>query len=330
MFKKWINLFIVLFLVHSMGCGAQNNTASSSMDSVDRTTLSKPLDVAVDPIANEIFIANNMDNSLVAFERTDQGNATPKRIIKGSTTTINWPFDVVLDPVHHEVIVANQLSNVLLGFSMTSNADVSPLWHQFLYSDIFSVDTGGFGISLEKNLLVVLDTIIDTLVAYPLTGTGTLNYEHKLVITAFYDKGRAADIAIDNVNKNIFVLFSRAIAVYPLDFIETTQPLRTITSIDISSGAKIAIDTINDEIAITNQDGNSIIFLPLSASGDVHAIRKIAGAATLLNKPFGVAIDPINNEVFVTNINNNSVTVYSRTDDGNTSPLRIIKGPDSN
>ncbi len=330
MYKKMSKLFLILFLLDNIGCGTQNNTASSSQDSVDHTTLSKPLDVAVDPVANEIFIANNMDNSIVVFERIVQGNAPPKRIIKGSNTTIHWPSDLVLDPIHHEVIVANHLSNVILGFSLTSNADVSPSWHQFLYSGIFSVDTVGFDINLEKNVFVALDNTLDTLVSYPLTGTGALNYEHKLVISAFYDKGPVEDIAIDKVNKNIFVLFDRAIAVYPLDFIETTLPLRTMTSRDISSGAKIAIDTMNEEIAVTNQNGNNIAFLSLSASGDVNAIRKISGAATRLDNPYGIDIDPVNNEVFVTNTNNDSVTVYSRTGDGNIAPLRIIKGPDNN
>ncbi len=330
MYKKLSKLFLILVLLDNLGCGTQNTTASSSRDRVDHTTLSEPLDVAVDPVANEIFVANNMDNSLVVFGRTAQGNASPKRIIKGSNTTIHWPSDIVLDPVHQEVIVANHLSNVILGFSLTSNANISPLWHQFLNSGIFSVDTGGFDISLENNVIVALDNTLGTLVTYPLTGTGTLNYDHKLIISAFYDKGYVEDIAIDNVNKNIFVLFDRAIAVYPLDFIETTLPSRKITSIDISSGAKIAIDTINDEIAVTNQNGNNIVFLPLSASGDVNAIRKISGTATLLNNPYGIDIDTINNEVFVTNINNDSVTIYARTDDGNIAPLRIIKGPDSN
>jgi 6-phosphogluconolactonase (cycloisomerase 2 family) len=329
MCKKWYKVFLILLMSGIFGCGTHNDSSSSAAsDTVDHTTLSTPADIVVDSKANEILIANKSGDSIVVFNRTANGDAYPKRVIKGSNTTIRWPNNLVINPVTEEIIVANDLSNQVLAFPLSSDNDVSPSWHQYLDVGMWEADVIGVDINVEKNVLVVFDSITGSLASYPLTGTGELNYYHRLTVSAFYDKGPITDIAIDKGNNNIYVLFERAIAVYPLDFTKTTEPLRTITSVDISSGRSIVIDNINDEIAITNHNGDNIVFFPLSAAGDMDAIRKISGAKTLLNIPCGIAIDPVNNEVFVTNINSNSITIYERTANGNVAPLRVIKGPD--
>lgn len=327
MYKIWYKVFFISIIAGMLGCGSQNNTAISTTDTVDHTTLSKPLDIAVNSQSNELFVSNNLKHSILVFKRTANGNALPSRVISGSNTTISWPDNLILNPALNEIIVSSGMNNEILGFPLSSDGDVNPSWHQFL---THTEDVVGFDISVDKNVLVVFDGITGSLVSYPLTGTGKLDYYHRLTVSAFYDKGSIMDMAIDNVNKNIYILLERALAVYPLGFTEATEPLWTMTSVDISSGSKMAIDNVNNEIAIVNHAGNNIVFFPLTGNGDLNALRRISGTNTLLNKPEGIAIDTVNNEIFLTNTGNNSITVYSRTANDNTAPLRIIKGPTKN
>ena len=53
-----------------------------------------PMGVAVDEANNEIFVANNGDNSVLVFARTATGNVQPKRVIRGPATGIKGPMGV--------------------------------------------------------------------------------------------------------------------------------------------------------------------------------------------------------------------------------------------
>jgi DNA-binding beta-propeller fold protein YncE len=55
-----------------------------------------PLGVAVDPVANEIFVADIAAGSLKVFDRTAEGNAVPLRTISGGQTGLSRPSSVYL------------------------------------------------------------------------------------------------------------------------------------------------------------------------------------------------------------------------------------------
>jgi len=142
-------------------------------------------------------------------------------------------------------------------------------------------------------------------------------------------------MAVDTVHDEIFVtyrnddgtvsfidVFSRPTASGP------TTPLRTISGssglTELRSPMQTAVDTVHDEIFVTNID-NRITVYPRTANYDQVPTRTISGASTGLNAPYGIAVDTDHDEIFVTN-GNATIRVYARTANGNAVPTRTISG----
>ncbi len=91
----------------------------------------------------------------------------------------------------------------------------------------------------------------------------------------------------------------------------------------------IAIDPINDEIAIMNPFAEAILFFRGGASGEEAPVRIIQGPSTYLSRQFGgldrIAVDPVNNEVFVPG--RGGILVFSTRANGDVAPLRVLMGP---
>jgi DNA-binding beta-propeller fold protein YncE len=88
----------------------------------------------------------------------------------------------------------------------------------------------------------------------------------------------------------------------------------------------IEVDTVNDEIVVTNAFAEAILFFRGEAKGEETPIRIIQGTKTLLKEPKTAAVDGINNEVFVPQQRTNSILVFRRDEGGDVAPIRIIHG----
>jgi DNA-binding beta-propeller fold protein YncE len=87
----------------------------------------------------------------------------------------------------------------------------------------------------------------------------------------------------------------------------------------------LAVDTVNNEIAIANNGDNSILIFRRSDEGDVQPVRVIKGKLTNIDRPMGIAIDARNNELWVANSGSHSAVVFGRTAKGNIAPKRVIR-----
>jgi len=107
----------------------------------------------------------------------------------------------------------------------------------------------------------------------------------------------------------------------------------------------LALDTVNDEVAVTHQKRNRISIFARTTNTDTNPAattnRTISGSRTGLADPHGVFIDTTVNEIYVVNAGEAvavvgglpagstalpSITVYARTANGNVAPLRTIQG----
>jgi len=107
----------------------------------------------------------------------------------------------------------------------------------------------------------------------------------------------------------------------------------------------LALDTVNDEVAVTHQKRNRISIFDRTTNTDTNPgatpKRTITGALTKLANPHGIFIDTALNEMYVVNAGHSitvtggiplgstappSITVYARTAKGNVAPLRTIQG----
>jgi DNA-binding beta-propeller fold protein YncE len=100
-----------------------------------------PMGVAVDEVNNEIFVANNGDNSVLVFARTATGNVQPKRVIRGAATGIKGPMGVSI--AKDEVWVANFGDHTALVFPRQAAGNVAP--RRILRNAPAGRETSGFG-----------------------------------------------------------------------------------------------------------------------------------------------------------------------------------------
>jgi DNA-binding beta-propeller fold protein YncE len=68
-----------------------------------KTRLNLPLGVYVDTARDEIYVANDGDDSVLVFERTTSGDVAPARVIAGPATGLQNPAGVFVDAKNDEI-----------------------------------------------------------------------------------------------------------------------------------------------------------------------------------------------------------------------------------
>jgi DNA-binding beta-propeller fold protein YncE len=100
-----------------------------------------PMGIAVDEANNEMFVANNGDNSILVFARTATGNVQPTRVIRGPATGIKGPMGVAV--ANDEIWVANFGDHTALVFPRTAAGNVAP--RRVVRNAPAGKETSGFG-----------------------------------------------------------------------------------------------------------------------------------------------------------------------------------------
>ena len=111
--------------VYSMD--ASGNAAPLRVIEGPATMMNWPAHLAFHEERQELFVANDADNSILVFSATAEGNAAPIRVIKGPNTGIQHPPGIALDSKLDELYVASMGTPSVTVFPVTANGDVSPL-----------------------------------------------------------------------------------------------------------------------------------------------------------------------------------------------------------
>jgi DNA-binding beta-propeller fold protein YncE len=110
--------------VYSMD--ASGNAKPLRMITGPKTLLNWPAHLAYSEERQELFVANDADNSILVFRTDDQGDVAPTRIIKGPKTGIKHPPGIALDTKMGELYVANMGTPSITVFPVTATGDVPP------------------------------------------------------------------------------------------------------------------------------------------------------------------------------------------------------------
>jgi len=92
-----------------------------------KTRLNWPSGIYVDPISDQIAVANTGDNSILFFPREATGDVAPVRIIKGPATGLDNPVSVVVDTKNDEIWVANWDAHTATVYPRDAKGNVAPL-----------------------------------------------------------------------------------------------------------------------------------------------------------------------------------------------------------
>jgi DNA-binding beta-propeller fold protein YncE len=92
-----------------------------------QTRLNWPSGLYYDTDRQELFVANDADDSILVFRGTASGNAAPIRVIKGSRTGIKNPTGIFVDTRNREIVVSNMGNHMATVFPRDANGNVAPI-----------------------------------------------------------------------------------------------------------------------------------------------------------------------------------------------------------
>jgi len=91
------------------------------------TRLNWPAHVYFDSENQEIFVANDAEDSILVFAGDADGNAAPIRVLQGPNTGIKNPTGLLVDLVNDELIVANMGNHSATTYPRDADGDTPPL-----------------------------------------------------------------------------------------------------------------------------------------------------------------------------------------------------------
>ena len=106
---------------------ASGDTAPLQVIEGPQTQLDWPAGLYLDQDAGELFVANDIGDSILVFRETDDGDAKPVRILKGPKTGLKNPTGVYGDSKNHELVAANMGNHSATVYPLTASGDVAPL-----------------------------------------------------------------------------------------------------------------------------------------------------------------------------------------------------------
>jgi hypothetical protein len=91
------------------------------------TQLDWPGAMSLDPDTGDLYVANDMGQSIIVFHGTDEGDVAPARAIKGANTGLSYPTGVFVDAKNKEVWASNLGNSTATVYPLMANGDVAPL-----------------------------------------------------------------------------------------------------------------------------------------------------------------------------------------------------------
>jgi DNA-binding beta-propeller fold protein YncE len=106
---------------------ADGDTAPLRVIQGAKTQLDWPGAMSVDPDTGDLYVANDMGQSILVFRRTDRGDVAPARVVKGPRTHLSYPAGVFVDARNKELWASNLGNSTATVYPLTSDGDVAPL-----------------------------------------------------------------------------------------------------------------------------------------------------------------------------------------------------------
>ena len=116
-----------LLYVNNWGNVSDYKVAGSGHFEGAKTQLDWPGAMSVDPDTGDLYVANDMGQSILVFRRTDRGDVAPARVVKGPRTHLSYPAGVFVDARNKELWASNLGNSTATVYPLTADGDVAPL-----------------------------------------------------------------------------------------------------------------------------------------------------------------------------------------------------------
>ncbi len=306
--------------------------------------------LVVDPIRNEVIMAEENNFSILVYDRTANtppgaALSEPKRMIQGESTFLEFACGVYVDPTTGDIYgINNDTLNWMTVFDRNARGNAAPNRKLATPHSTFSI------VADEENqelLMTVQDphavvtfkkTAKDQdapvrllqgpktqmadphgLALDPKTGliyvTNWGTHNERRIPAVGGGTGRGArkpnwPVGGDQSIPGSGYFRPPSITVYRKDAQGDVAPLRVIH--------------------VANDTGDSVTVYRADADGDVAPIRILKGPRSMIKNPTGVALDLKNNELWVANFGNHSATVFPIDAAGDPVPKRVIRSGPAN
>src|SRR5881409_3536170 len=106
---------------------ASGDTAPLRVIQGSKTQLDWMGGMSLDPDNGDLYVANDVGNSILVFHETDDGDVAPARIIKGEKTGLSRPAGISVDMKNKEVWVSNMGNSSATCYSLKDNGNATPV-----------------------------------------------------------------------------------------------------------------------------------------------------------------------------------------------------------
>jgi DNA-binding beta-propeller fold protein YncE len=106
---------------------AEGNTAPMRVIQGPKTQLNWFGGMQVDPQTGDLWVANDIGQSVLVFKGTDNGDVAPTKVIKGNRTGLSHPAGVSIDAVNREIWVVNLGNSSATAYSLTASGNAAPV-----------------------------------------------------------------------------------------------------------------------------------------------------------------------------------------------------------
>jgi DNA-binding beta-propeller fold protein YncE len=277
--------------------------------------------IAVDPVRNEVIMADENRSNLVVYDRRTNTPPTarmsePKRIVGGTRAFLEYVCSVYVDPVTGDIYgVNNDTMNWLPVFGRDQQGNIAP-------KRKLRPPHTTFGIAVDEVAQEMFLTIQDdhAVVVFRKDAKD----EDKALRVLQGSRTKMADphgMALDPKRGEIFITNWGTSNERP--------PLTegggggNVDRTDFPVGRRRAFPGSG------KIEAPSITIYPKNAQGDTPPTRIIQGPRTQLNWPTAVAVHPERGELFVANDTGHAVLVFPVDANGDVAPIRVLKGPRS-
>ena len=308
-----------------------------------RTRLDWPGVMSLDQETGDLYVANDVDQSLIVFHSNDQGDVEPARVIKGPNTRLNYPVGIFVDTKNKEVWATNIGNSSATVYPLMADGDVAPL------RTIRSADANKQSLRFGKTSALVYDSkreqiLIPNCVIHPqIAAFSRLSGANTPPVTVL--EGQKTHIsrtmhgfAYDQAHDEVVVTspLAQAILVFRGGAKGEESPIRIIqgphTRIQgdypgTGANDRVSVDSVNGEYYLFSTP-NQILVFDQNANGDVPPKRILGGSETQIQGRSATQIDPIRNLLIVNS--RGKLLFFDRTASGNVKPKAIIEGPKAN
>ncbi len=91
-----------------------------------KTRLNWPAAMSIDPERGELYVANDIGDSILVFRITDSGDVAPTRMLKGPKTGLKNPSGIFADTKNQELWVSNLGNHSATVYPFGADGDIAP------------------------------------------------------------------------------------------------------------------------------------------------------------------------------------------------------------